>query len=161
MTPTPLIPVACFSKPLTDEKLATYRKIVADQPAGPVRDAMEKCLACVEAWYVLPVSTEPPTKDQWATSDGKTYRITPLESGQIASLDATTPWSYELEGMKELLMALPSGKGEEVAATPTRHAYTPVVDQVAFYLKACAIDLLWHAMEITRDREPITQDVLK
>lgn len=167
MTPTTLPPtllptnnpIACAAPPLTDELLAAYDKLIKGLPAGPVRGALEACYACVLAWWNLPVSTKKHNGTTYRLTQDRGYNIIPLEDAHIKSLDATTPWDYECHAMRELFETLPKGV-TEIPATPDAPAYNKLTDQAAHNLCNAAFHLLWHCLEITKDREPITQDKL-
>lgn len=153
------IPVACFAPPLTDAMLESYHGIIADLPVGPVKTAMEYCLECVLAWWKIPESKEKP-KEKWET-DKHRFEIVPLQKDHIALLDESTPWDFECQAMAMLFGTLPHGKGPEIPATATTPAHSDIVDQKAYDLYTAAHTLLWYAMEITRDREPLSQDKLQ
>lgn len=142
---SPKIPVACFAPPLTDELLAAYRAIITHVANGEIRDAMDACLKCVEAWWALPESTRQDV-ERWATlhkGAEKTYTVTPLEEAHIASLFDVTPWMRELDTLSN---SAGTGLFDGIPAGDVRNA---------------AFHLLWYAKEITLDREPVTQDCLK
>ena len=153
-------PVVCFANPLSDEILERYAQLIGALPPSPLKSAMEYCFGCVWSWWNLPESKEK-VKETWQTTEGQKYDIVPLEKNLIEALDQDTPWDYECQAMNALFDTMPSGKGVEVAATAEHKAYTPVVDEAAFELKTAAKSLVWHAMEITRDRAPITKDKMK
>jgi len=144
-TTTDRIPVACFAPPMTAEKLKGYGTLVATTAAkSELGEALRRCLACVQAWYALPASTRTDT-DKFAITDKGaeiTYTVTPLEKAHVASLWDVTPWMSELNLLSN--------------ATETG-----LFDSLTGDLRNCAFDLLWHAKEITLDREPLTQDCLK
>lgn len=139
------IPVACFAPPLTDELLARYEALIADlkdPQQAELHDAMQTCLACVKAWWELPESTKKGKK--WAIKNGATgedleYREVPLEEAHVKQLWDVTPYMRELQALEPLFDALPLSPPE---------------------LRNAAFHLLWHAKEITLDREPLTQDKL-
>lgn len=139
----PTIPVACFAPPLTDELLANYETLVATLPAerAELKDAMQQCLACVKAWWELPASTrtDGETFDIRHRGEKRKYTVTPLESEQVQRLWDVTPWMRELVAIEPLFDALPLAEKE---------------------LRDAACHLLWHAKEITLDREPLTSDKL-
>ena len=154
------LPVACFAPLLTDELLAKYKSMIAALVVGPVKDAMLSCLVCVEAWWELPESNL--SHERRVTfQGGRTIDVVPLEKEHIESLDAVTPWSYELDAAETLFNTMSTGFGPEIPATTTSPAKNTIADQVAFDLHTAAFHLLWHAKEITRDREPMTMDKLK
>lgn len=142
---TTAIPVACFAPPLTDEKLAAYTSLIESTDAtSQVGDALRQCLACVKAWYALPVSTRTDVIRFTTIHKGNelTYAITPLEKEHVTALWDVTPWMTELN-------------------TYSNTHETGLFDALSGDLRNCAFDLLWHAKEITLDREPLTQDMLR
>ncbi len=137
MTDTTKLPVACLAPPLTDVKLAKYAAL-GTQLVGEIASEYARCLACVKAWWELPESKLPAVKFT-AVKGGHTpaeMHVVPLEAGHIASLDAVTPWLRELETLKTLFDVL---TGE---------------------VRDAAFALLWYAIEISLDREPVTQEKL-
>lgn len=163
-------PVAGMAPPMTADLLRQYKKLTADQPAGAVKDAMTVCLAAVKAWWDLP-ETDEPVKDEFTVRDmaqaGKTvtFGVRPLPADHQKQLSDLIPWKHELDGMTVLFSALPDGTREVSAVVKTakgesRITKAEVFDQTAFDLKKAATHLLWHAIELELDREPLTQEVL-
>lgn len=139
------LPVACFAPPLTDETLARYRGLVG-QYAGPaeVKDALASLLACVAAWWELPESKPTDAPKLAIKHRGKdiTVPVVPLEPEYVKALDPVTPWMREIDTLSNggdtgLFDTLPAGE-----------------------LRDAAFHLLWHAKELTLDREPLTMDKL-
>jgi hypothetical protein len=118
----------------------------------------------------LPESTKRAT--QWKIrhrGKDREFPVTPLEEGHIKSLWALVPWDYECRAMAELFEALPPGTREvetlldpPAGSTkgPSKATRNEVTDPAAYELRNAAFHLLWHAMELTRDREPLTADKL-
>jgi hypothetical protein len=134
---------SCFAPVLTDEKLSKYRELVAQvEPGSELADGLEKCLACVEAWYALPESTRTDGAKSALIHQGRLTEVTavPLENEHVKALWDTTPWTRECEPLKQLFEAISNETHKE--------------------LRDCAFDLLWHTIEISLDREPLTQDKL-
>jgi hypothetical protein len=138
------IPTVCFAPTLTDEKLARYEELIAAEPAGETKGVLSDLLACVKTWWNLPVS-QGTSKRTWRTLyKGKDtlYDEVPLEQKYVEALDSVTPWMRELNTLSTVngdgpLDKLPNGE-----------------------LRDAAFHLLWHAKELTLDREPLTQDCL-
>ncbi len=127
--------IACAAPPLTDPLLAKYRKLAEGLPAGDrIRDGMLTCLACVEAWWKLPESKAKPAA-RMKTLGGSEADVVPLEDGHVKKLWDVTPWVDELDVLGKVFDGLPPGD-----------------------LRNAAYHLLWYAMEITLDREPLSQD---
>lgn len=161
MTEENLQPAArCHSHPMSDEKIVRYGKLIAALPSGQLKSILSSLLACVSAWWLLDESKRRPIA-LGKTLGGETFDVVPLEEEHVALLDPVTPWMYELDAVQPIIMAMPSGKGPEIAAAPGRPAYSEVTDPDAFELRTAAADLLWFCKEISSDREPLTKDKLR
>ena len=137
------MPVACFAPPMTDEKLNGYAELIEAVPEGTeLREGLDKCFACVEAWMNLPESKRTDGRDIGLLHRGKpvTVKVVPLEESHVKSLWDVTPWLRDCEPLKGLF--------DTISATSQKE------------LRDCAHDLLWHTIEISNDREPMTQDKL-
>lgn len=173
-TTTTQMPTACFAPDLTDETLAKYKHIAANCGNPEVKDIMEQCLTCVEAWWELPESTRKDSQRFTILHRGQPghFEVTPLEEEHIKQLWDVTPWMRELMSMEAVVNALPSGTAERPAVRRSRvnNRRTGdvtevevnvmegvVVDQAAFDLKNAAMHLIWYCKELTLDREPLTQ----
>lgn len=134
------IPVACFAPPLTEETLAKYESMIAGIENAEIKDAMQSCFCCVQAWWQLPESKRKDGKKWTIKNRGRDteYVETPLENEHVVSLWDVTPWDRECDSMAALFDTI------------------PVVDPI----RNAAYHLLWHCKEITRDREPLTADKL-
>ncbi|HVE25811.1 MAG TPA: hypothetical protein VNC22_10415 [Sporichthya sp.] len=159
-TVVPVIPTACFAPPLDDGSLARYRSLAEGVGDPEARDWMLRLLECVERWWELPESTRPP-KRVWEhlvartpregeaprprgeQPDRVTFDEVPLEEEHIKELFDLVPWMRELNAL-----STPQGDGpfDALPNGPARDA---------------AFHLLWHAKELTLDREPLTLDKLK
>lgn len=144
------LPVACFAPPLTDELLAQYRQQIDAVTDAELKSELDKCYACVAAWWELPVSAQPPTArtalmhrtDPAAARREIQVAVTPLEPDHVHQLWDVTPWMRELN-------TLSNGEG------------TGLFDSLpAGDLRNAAFHLLWHCKEITLDREPMTNNRL-
>jgi len=147
------IPCGSHPDPLTDAKLAEYRKMI-DGATGEVRDILEQLYACVMAWWELPESKRQATLWNYfdhATNKEVHLQETPLEAEHIAKLDAVTPWMREILSMRQVLDALPGMARRE-------DGKLVVDDPAAYAFRNMAANLAWHATEITLDREPCTND---
>lgn len=123
-----------FAPPLTDELLTRYAA-VATQAEPQVADALNALLKCVRAWWELPESTA-------AGSPHPSGRgmIVELEKGVASSLWPLIPWGHEIAAIQGLFDKLPSDTDAQKA------------------LRNAAFHLLWHVIELDKDREPITND---
>lgn len=142
---SPTIPVACFAPPLSDETLARYQALVA--ALGPdqaeLKDVLSGLMKCIQVWWELPESRRKPTL--W-----KLYHVerqaemevpeTPLEHAHVTALWDVTPWMRELD-----TLSTPLADGPFDTLPPGE-------------LRELAFHLLWHAKELTLDREPMTRD---
>lgn len=126
-----------FAPPLSDQLIAQYRALIDNlDPRSQIKDAMQKCLKCCEEWWKLPDSS----------GAGKPH---PVGVGTIVDLDKPIadalwehiPWKEELEGYKAMFDTIdPVGQRD---------------------LRNAAHHLLWHAIELEMDREPLTSDKLQ
>jgi hypothetical protein len=138
------LPVACFAPSLTGDNLEKYADVISKtDPKTELGEALRKCLACVQAWYAIPESTRKTSEKFSILHQGKevSFGVTPLEQEQIDALWDSTPWMRELNAF----------------STPAANG---VFDSLAGELRDAAFHLLWHAKEITLDREPLTVDKL-
>lgn len=138
------IPTACFAPPLTDEKLAEYKRLASGCQDAEVKDAMETLLKCVEKWWELPESKRKDGDRFSIVHKGKkaNYEVTPLEEDHVKELWEVTPWMRELNLLSN---GADNGLFDKIPGGSLRNA---------------AFHLLWLCKEITLDREPLTQDKL-
>lgn len=172
-TKTTAFPVGSFAPVLTDELLSKYKTIISGITNPELKDAAESCLACTEAWYELPVSARRDGRffevgvPDGVDDEGKikrkfnTLKTVPLEDAHQKELADKIPWMRELEAMVPLFLSLPHGTIEEVV-TENNTTFTKcrVVNQSAYDLRNALSHLLWHAIELCLDREPLTKDIL-
>lgn len=91
--------------PLTDEKLARYKQLIAGlgDDQARLKDALTMCLKCVEAWWELPESTRKDGTNWRATvgSEKKNMQFSavPLEVEHVKKLWDVTPWMDELQAL--------------------------------------------------------------
>lgn len=123
---------ACFAPPLSDEVLAGYRTLIESVSQPDLRDVLLELLTAVESWWSLPYS------DAAGLTTPNGVRLVPLEPEMIAALDATTPWPHELDASQRFIDTRSNNLSPDL-----RHA---------------AYHLLWHARELSIDREPATKD---
>jgi hypothetical protein len=124
-----------FSPPLSDEILASYKTMIDALPASPIKDAMGVLHNCCAKWWDQPEST----------GEGKPH---PVGKGVIVALDKPIadalwehiPWKQELDMMAKL--------------------FDGIDPDTQSNLRNAAFHLLWHAIELEMDREPITTDKL-
>lgn len=107
----PKCPVACHPHPLSDELLATYKAMIDALPVGPIKSAMQSCYDCAFAWWNVRESKKS-YKEKWTTGEGKTYSIIPFDDELIETLDGSTPWSYEVDAMQSLFLAIQADETE-------------------------------------------------
>ncbi len=125
-----------FAPPLTDAKLADYKALADALPVSPVRDAMERLLACCHAWWELPESAGTPS----IPHAGGTGTVVLLSPGNRQAMFDHIPWAAELDLFATLFEGI-----DNTTQKPLRDA---------------AHHLLWHAREFDLDREPLTSDKL-
>lgn len=133
------IPVACFAPDLSDAKLTEYKTLIDAMPNSEVKDAMQECLTCVLAWWNLSESTRTDVAKYGILHQGREieYQVTPLEKEHVDHLFDVTPWLRECEAMK------------------------PLFEQLTGDVRNAAHHLLWHCIEISQDREPLTVSKLQ
>lgn len=135
-------PVACLAPALTDDTLSRYAALIAG--LGPdqaeLQDALAALLKCVATWWELPDSTESPV--HWAWRGTQRVAQIPLSDALARALWDVTPWMRELD-----TLSTPRDDGPFDRLPPGE-------------LRDMAFHLLWHAKELTLDREPMTRDKL-
>jgi hypothetical protein len=175
-----------FAPPLPAAKLKEYAALARSAPP-PVKDAVLKLCEMVEIFQETPKSKkrgtphpagkgfivpleEDEVKRIWdhVPWDGQVFdadgnelpKGSPVPEGGHKAPD-------EREMLAALFNSLPTGLGEPVLVefqTPggvtARRREAPVVDPAAKALRDAAFHLLWHAVELSQDREPITTDQL-
>lgn len=124
-----------FAPPLSDKKLTEYKKLIDGLPASPVKDSMAALHAMCGKWWELPES-------KGAGSDHPSGRgfIVPLDAEHVKTLWDHVPWDHELKAMADVFETI-----------------DPATDKP---LRDAAFHLLWHGVELCKDREPITADKL-
>lgn len=122
-----------FAPPLPAEKLTEYRKAIEANAPEDLKDSLLGLCTMVETFQATPESSQPKAKHPV----GKGY-IQKLDDAEIKRIWDLVPWSWECEALQARLNTIPSG-------SPVR---TP------------AFHLLWFAKELTKDREPCTNDKL-
>jgi hypothetical protein len=125
-----------FAPPLDDAKMGAYRAAVAQQSAGPVKDALAALLACCARWWDLP---EPQGTRTWDHPSGR-GAVVGLEEAHARELDDLIPWAHELDAMQTLFEGIDAAQNKP--------------------LRDIAFHLLWHVKELDRGREPLTSDKL-
>jgi hypothetical protein len=125
----------CFAPPLSDEKLASYKAILDGLPASPVKDAMSECYECCAQWWELPESTNGGTPHPVGRGV-----IVPLDAPIREKLFDAIPWDHQLKGFASLFDGI-----SNTTDKPLRDA---------------AFHMLWHAVELFHDREPLTNNLL-
>lgn len=123
-----------FAPPLPAAKLAEYRTL-AEGATGPVREAMGKLCDMVALFQETPASSLP----------GKPHPsgrgvIVPLDEAEVKRIWDAVPWAEENAMYMGLFGAIPA------------ETHKPLRD--------AAHHLLWFAVELEKDREPLTNDKL-
>jgi hypothetical protein len=169
-----------FAPEITDELLADYHAKVESIPHSlPQREVLENLLACCEAWWELPESNGT-SKTPHAVGIGTMVSLHP---DVLEKLDPHIPWDHELEAYQKLIDAFPDGlsktetveveknyldypvdeKGRVIGRpeVKTKKIQVPkVVDQEAKDIRNMANHLLWVAVELSNEREPLTADAV-
>lgn len=136
-----------FAPPLTDEILAEYQGLINQVPEKTqLRDALDRAFSCVSKWWELPesdgVPKPHPVNGETGTVNGVTRKlavqIVPLNEEFQKQLWDDIPWDDEIASWGRLF--------EGISATDNKK------------LRDAAHHLLWHVVELSRDREPITND---
>jgi hypothetical protein len=122
-----------FAPPLDKDKIAAYRKLAC--PHQSVADAIKQLCDMVELFQQTPRSMQPSTKHQSGVGT-----ITPLSLDEVERIWDAVPWEHEIEGMRQLFDKI-----------------DPVADKA---VRNAAFHLLWFAIELNKDREPLTNDML-
>jgi hypothetical protein len=131
--PQAKLPGGSFAPPLSDDRIAEY-ELLAEEASPEVKDAMQTLLKCVKHWWDLPESSQAGAKPH---PSGR-GRIVSLDEPIAKALWDDIPWTRELKSMGELF--------DGISAETQRE------------LRNAAFHLLWHAVELDLDREPITAD---
>jgi hypothetical protein len=122
----------CFAPPLTDEKLDAYKGLIDALPPSMLKDAMQACYTCSSIWWKLPDSV----------GGGKAH---PSGRGVVIGLSESNERALANHVPHERLLKLYSEEFEEITSKELRDA---------------AFHLLWHVVELSKKREPITNDKL-
>lgn len=126
-----------FAPPLTEDLLTKYEALLGSlDPQSQTADAFRIVLNCAKQWWEQP------------DSSGASTRPHPVGRGTIIDLDEPIakalwdhiPWDEELDVYANVFEKI-----DPVAERDLRNA---------------AFHLLWHAKELARDREPLTNDKL-
>lgn len=133
-----------FAPPLTDELLTKYKHLFYALPAGRVKDACDKLVACCEAWWALPESSLGGTPHP----SGRALAV-PLEDDHKKKLYDLIPWSRRS-----------NGRGEPDELEAIGDVLETISNETQKELRDAAHHLLWHVHELDLDREPITRDKL-
>lgn len=131
-----------FAPELTAAKLASYKTLAASAPPS-VRDEMLKLVSMVETFRQTPAS-----KNGGKPHPSGRGTIVPLEDAEIKRIWDLVPWNTEVPGehVNECAVLAQLFDGiDPVGQKPLRDA---------------AHHLLWHAVELALDREPLTADKL-
>jgi hypothetical protein len=123
-----------FAPPLDAKKLAAYRKL-AKAEGGAVGDAMTALCDMAETFQKTPAS-----KREGKPHPSGRGMIVRLEDAEVERIDPVVPWPHECEMYAKL--------------------FDGIDPQARKELRDAAHHLLWFAVELTNDREPLTSDRL-
>lgn len=132
-----------FAPPIDAETLAEYRTIAEGAPPELKEPMVELC-KMVGVFNETPASRQPGTPHPVGTmlrGDGSVIPaplVVPLDEAEIKRIWDYVPWDHECEMYRQLFETIP-------VDSPLRNP---------------AFHLLWYAVELTRDREPMTKDKL-
>lgn len=135
----PMMYGGSFAPKLTEDMLDGYKELIEDidptaaKHYGPVKDQMTRLAKMVEVFHETPESTRAGTPHPSGRG-----MVVPLAKEEVERIDAHVPWDYEVESLKELFDKI-----------------DPVEDKE---LRDAAHHLLWYAVELVKDREPMTLD---
>jgi hypothetical protein len=85
-----------FAPPFTDELLETYRKLFAELPTSPVKDAIKYVSPAPEKWWELPAAVGTSTRPHPARTG---VVIVDLQDDHKEILDPLIPWAHELDAI--------------------------------------------------------------
>lgn len=123
----------CFAPPLTEEMLDRYRRLVGKvRPKTEIRKVLDSLLACCEAWWQAP---EPRAR---RTKFGVKHAVVPLDEAGKAALRGNLPTRDDLATCSTVLDGIDAVTEKE--------------------LRDASFHLLWHCVELSRGREPMTKD---
>lgn len=122
-----------FAPPITDEVLDRYEDLAGIASSGPVKDEILKLIEMVRVFRQTPDSSLP--SEPHPSGRGE---IVPLEDAEIQRIWDHVPWDHEIDALKNLFDLIPA---DSMLRNPAFH-------------------LLWYAVELSKDREPITIDRL-
>lgn len=130
----------CYAPPITPDKLAAYKSLADAEPAGPVKEALTGLCEMVRVFQQTPRSKAKPVGKLTAhLADGeRECDVVPLEEAEVKRIWDHVPWPHEVEGYRKLAKGLKPGAVHEAL----RH-------------------LIWYAAQLGKDREPLTQDMLR
>lgn len=123
-----------FAPPLDAAKIAAYRSL-GTAAGGQVGEAVGKLCDMVAIFQQTPVSTA-----KGVPHPSGRGIITPLEDEEIKRIWDAVPWDTEIAMLRDLFETI-----DPKASKPLRDA---------------AFHLLWFAVELEKDREPMTADKL-
>lgn len=125
-----------FAPPITAAKISEYNALLstpaADEFDLKVKSTCKDLLKMVQVFQETPASASAGSKHPSGRGT-----IVPLEESEINRIDAYVPWDHECDAYQALFDKLPTGA-----------------------LRNAAFHLLWFAKELTKDREPLTNDKL-
>lgn len=129
-----------FAPPVDKDMLEAYRAAAESAPAE-VQEAIGKLADMVEHFQKTPRSKARGSPHP----SGAPILITPLEEAEVKRIWDHVPWETECDMYQRLFDALPVGAKGSAEAN----------------LRNAAFHLLWFAKELSRGREPLTNDQLK
>jgi hypothetical protein len=125
-----------FAPPLDAEKVSAYRKMAKNAPAE-IKEVMVKLCDMMDVYQKSP---KPKVKSKGTAHPSGKGTIVPLTEEQRDAIFEAVPWEHENQMYADLFETIPNDTHK-----PLRDA---------------AFHLLWYAIELEKDREPITCDQL-
>ena len=148
-----------FAPPLPVEKLAEYRKAIEANAPADLKDSLLGLCTMVETFQATPESSQPKAKHPV----GKGY-IQKLDDAEIKRIWDLVPWDWECEALQERARQMPATDADRDNTRRNREykAHGEVMPQNEWIVTArmAANHLVWFAKELTKDREPCTNDKL-
>src|SRR5262245_45638672 len=186
-TPIPRRLGGSFAPPINHDRLDEYRRL-ADTASRMVKDEMHKLCEMVETYLEQEPSTEPATPHPvgaFAGPNGQMIQppsIRMLSPQTIQRLDELVPWDHEtpgdhpneIEAVGRLFECIQQEAAQRnsatmqvrrmAASTQTKKGQAaPEVSREGLEdvsLRNAAFHLLWYAVELGKDREPLATDKL-
>lgn len=154
--PTLRVSISSFAPPLTSEKLERYGTLISGVKDPRIKDVMQRLHRCAVVFQETGESKLPGTPHPTGLT-----QVVPLEKTEIDRIWDDVPWDWECDAMSVLLGSLPEGGPRRVVDDSPKGYRIEFDKPLEAELRNAAFHLLWYARELTKDREPLTNDKLK